>query len=315
MLQIGKYRHLTQCSTENGHFVILAIDHRANLKEKLDAVAPTPLTDGQFTAFKVQVMSQLLDHASAVLIDPVYGLEAGIRSQVITGRHGLLAPLEVTDYDLHPSQRTMKYIENWGVAAIKANGGNGVKLLLTYHPDSPDASQKQDEVARIVADCETYQIPFFLEPIAYSLDPNVPLTSAERRDVVVRSAARFSSSGVDVLKVEFPALPADDETYWESALAELDDACGDVPWALLSAGVNYDTFLRQVGMACTAGASGVIVGRTIWSDAIKLQGSERETFLKTTAKQRMAFLASTCAKYGHDWRQVGVPATSNVRVK
>lgn len=310
MLKIGKYRHLTQCSTSNGHFVILAIDHRANLREKLDAEVPVPLTNEEFTAFKVQVMSQLLDHASAVLVDPVYGLEAGIRSQVITGRHGLLAPLEVTNYSLHPSQRTMEYIENWGVAGIKANGGNGVKLLLTYHPDSPDASQKRDEAARIVAECETHQIPFFLEPIAYSLDPNVPLTSAEKRDVVVRSAAQFSNVGVDVLKVEFPALPADHESHWESALAELNDACGNVPWTLLSAGVGYDTFLRQVEMACKAGASGVIVGRAVWSDVIKLQGSERETFLKTTARERMEALARTCAQHAQNWRHVKKSVTS-----
>lgn len=302
MLKVGKLRHITQCCTPDGHFIILAIDHRANLKEKLDAAAPAPLTDEQFTAFKVQVMEQLLDHASAVLVDPIYGLEAGIRSQVITGQHGLLAPLEVTDYSLHPSQRTMKYIEDWGVAGIKANGGNGVKLLLPYHPDSADASQKHDEVARIVAECEVYQIPFFLEPIAYSLDPDIPLTSAEKRDIVVRSAAQFSRAGADVLKVEFPAMPSDDESYWQSALTELNDACGTVPWALLSAGVNYETFRRQVEMACKAGASGVIVGRAVWSDAIYLQGSERDEFLRVTARERMATLAYICMTHAHDFR-------------
>jgi tagatose-1,6-bisphosphate aldolase len=110
--------------------------------------------------------------------------------------------------------------------------------------------------------------------------------------------------GIDVLKTEFPldVKQEPDETVWHTALAELNAACS-VPWALLSAGVDYATFKRQAELACQAGASGVIVGRAVWSEAVSLQGQAREDFLKTTGRQRMKELADMCAASAVNWRQ------------
>jgi len=303
MTTLGKRRHLAQCSTPAGHFTILAIDHRANLLESLNQHAPKPLTDDEFTAFKQQVMRHLLPEASAVLTDPAHGIGPGIASGVIGGQVGLLAPLEVTDYSLHPSRRLTNFIPNWDVAKIKRVGGSGVKLLLYYHPDADIAPQKRDLVQAIAHDCQTHDIPFFLEPIAYSLDPKKPLSNAERRKVTVKIARAFSALGADVLKLEFPldVKQEADEKVWQEALAEVSAACS-VPWALLSAGVDYATFKRQVEFACKAGASGVIAGRAIWAEAVELQGEAREAFLATTARQRMKELASICASSARSWR-------------
>jgi len=84
-----------------------------------------------------------------------------------------------------------------------------------------------------------------------------------------------------------------------------------VPWALLSAGVDYPTFARQAQLACEAGASGVIVGRAVWSEAVKLHGDERENFLNTIARQRMQELSDICAATATDWRtKVAKPDTA-----
>ena len=40
-----------------------------------------------------------------------------------------------------------------------------------------------------------------------------------------------------------------------------------MPWVLLSGGVDDATFERQVRVACEAGASGVLVGRSVWAEA------------------------------------------------
>src|SRR5688500_8167877 len=105
MTTIGKYHHLSQCSSHEGHFSILAIDHRDNLLNSLNAHAPTPLTPAQFAAFKQQVIRHLLPVVSAILSDPEYGLGPGIADGHLNGHVGLLSPLEVTDYSLHPSHR------------------------------------------------------------------------------------------------------------------------------------------------------------------------------------------------------------------
>ncbi len=89
---------------------------------------------------------------------------------------------------------------------------------------------------------------------------NPKLSGDERRWVVVETARRLVIPGVDALKAEFPldfkANP--DETVWAEACAEL-SAASAAPWVLLSASVDYDTYLRQVTIACNAGASGVAV--------------------------------------------------------
>lgn len=300
MSDFGKYHHLMRCSTVNGVFSILAIDHRANLVAEMEKARGRTVTDSEVIAFKGAVIRQLAGSASGVLTDPEMGFpafaEAGPRGI------GLLAPLEVTDYTLHPSHRTTEFIDGWGVDKIKLAGGDGVKLLLYYHPEAENARAQTDVVDRIVEQCAAHAIPFFLEPISYSLDPSQPLLSHERAQIVIETARHFSARGVDVLKVEFPhdAAQVDDEFTWAEALKALDDAC-KVPWALLSAGVTFDVFLRQTIAACSAGASGVMVGRAVWAEATALEGEKLDVFLQTTALNRMRALASVCELYGMPW--------------
>lgn len=308
MTSLGKYRHLSQTSTADGHFVILAIDHRGNLRASLERHTPAPLSDADFAAFKLEVIEYLGPACSAVLVDPGFGFAPGIARAVLRGQQGILSPIEVTNYDVPPNERAVAFIPGWSVEKIKRAGGAGVKLLLFYHPEASDAAAKREVVAQIVADCARWDIPFFLEPLVVSPDPERALTNAERRDAVVDNARVFSQMGIDVLKTEFPVdvKQAPDETVWHAALAELDAACA-VPWALLSAGVDYPTFERQAELACAAGASGVIVGRAVWAEAATLFGEARTAFLRDEGARRMARLAEMAAQRATDWRAKVAP--------
>jgi tagatose 1,6-diphosphate aldolase len=303
MTTLGKYRHLSQCSTIDGQFVILAIDHRDNLLETLNQYAPEPLDNDQFAEFKQHVMSHLLPYSSAVLTDPEYGFGPGISSGIIDGHIGILSPLELTNYHVHPSQNVTMLMPGWSVGKIKRVGGAGVKMLLYYHPAADDAGEKQDIVRGIVKECIQHDIPLFLEPLAYSLNVDQPLENAELLEVAVESARTFSAMGVDVLKLQFPVdvKQEKNEDVWVYALEKLDRAC-TVPWALLSAGVTYDVFRRQTELACQAGACGVIAGRALWSEAVKLQGRDRDTFLYDVARLRMEELGQICAEKGASWK-------------
>jgi tagatose-1,6-bisphosphate aldolase len=304
MTTLGKLRHLSQTSTPAGHFCVLAIDHRANLWEDLERHSDTPLDDAAFMAFKRQIIRDLAPAASALLTDPAYGFGPGIASGDIGGHIGLLSPLEVTDYSLHPSRRALRFMPNWSVEKIKRVGASGVKLLIYYHPAAPGAAGLRETVAGVVEQCARHDIPLFLEPIPYALDENMPLDNIEMRQVAVETARTFSTMSVDVLKLPFPidVKHERDETVWRAALAELDAACG-VPWALLSGGVDYETFYRQSELACEAGASGVIVGRAVWAEAVKLQGAARADFIGITARERMQNLATLCARSARSWRE------------
>lgn len=294
----GKYRHLMQCSTPNGHFSIVAIDHRANLQAALNKYAALPVSDDEFKAFKRQVIRALSPGASAILSDPIYGLDECFAPPY----RGLLVPLELTNYDVHPSRRDTAFIPDWTVAKAKRIGASGIKLLLYFHPEDAKAEEKKRVVAEIVDECSRVDMPFFLEPIAYSLDPQRSLTNAELLQVVVESARLFSSMGVDVLKLEFPVNVSEEpnEHTWLAAAQEVSRACS-VPWALLSAGVPYEVFRKQAEVACRAGASGIIAGRAVWGEAVELQGVARQQFLDTTARQRVEELGQTCAAHARSW--------------
>ncbi len=301
----GKYRHLAQCSSSAGHFNLLAIDHRGNLLSSLNQAAGRLLSDAEFTQFKRDVMQHLLPASTGVLTDPDYGFAPALdQLNRRGGCKGLLAPLEVTDYSIHANRRATVFIEGWSVAQIKRAGASGVKLLLYYHPDAANATYQRALVAQVVDHCAQHDIPFFLEPITYSLDVEKPLSSAELRQIVIENARTFSPMGIDVLKSEFPldVRQEPDENAWRAALEALNTAC-HVPWTLLSAGVEYATFCRQAELACRAGASGVIVGRAVWAEAVMLSGETRTEFLRTIAQQRMEELAAICARYAASWHQ------------
>jgi tagatose 1,6-diphosphate aldolase len=309
MTTIGKYRHLSRCSSAAGHFVVLALDHRANLLDALNKHAAQPVTDAGFAAFKAQVIMALAGEATAVLTDPAYGIGAGVANGSLA-RAGLLAPIEVTNYDQHPSERDVDFIPHWSVGKIKRMGGDGIKLLLPYHPDAANADDKRAAVRRIVDECGAADIPFYLEPIPYALDRAAKLTSAEFRQLSVAMAREFSGMGVDVLKMQFPLdVTVDtDPATWRAACEELDAACS-VPWTLLSGGVSYAVFEQQAAAACAAGASGVIVGRAVWNEAVTLDGAARADWLVTTGRERMRALAAVCAAQGRAWQaRTGKPS-------
>ena len=294
-------RHLSRCAGAAGVFTVLAIDHRANLAEDMANARDRPVSRQDLLTFKRAAIRGLAGSYSAVLTDPEYGFSA---MEDMPGNpeseFGLLAPLEVTDYSAHPSRRETKFIENWGVEEIVRSGGHGAKLLLFFHPEARRAGAQTELVDRIGAQCRAFGLPFFLEPVVCSLDPDQTLSNKERAQVSVETARHFSQRSVDVLKVPFPLNPDASPDTWKPALRNLDEACA-VPWTLLSGGVPFALFAKQAEAACRAGASGVIAGRAVWGEGVALEGDALHAFMKTTARKRMETLAALCNRYGAPW--------------
>ncbi len=118
--------------------------------------------------------------------------------------------------------------------------------------------------------------------------------SEQKRYGVVETARRLTPLGADILKAEFPLDTTEtDQNIWKDACEEISSA-SCVPWILLSAAVDYETYLRQVIVACNAGANGIAVGRALWQEAVSMSGLERNEFLKQRARQRLARLTSLC---------------------
>lgn len=302
-LSIGKLRSLQQCSTERGALAILALDHRGNLRQAMRPDNPKAVTDADLSAFKQQAIMALAPAASAVLLDPQVGAAQCIVAGVLPGQIGLVVAVEESGYSGDPTARQSRILPSWSVEKAKRIGASAVKLLVYYHPEAATAADIEALIRQVAADCQAQDIPLMVEPLSYSPDPaHKKLSPAERRRIVIETADRLTGLGVDILKAEFPldirAEP--DEREWANACAEL-SAASAVPWVLLSASVDYETYLRQVTIACNEGASGVAVGRAVWKEAVELAGQDRADFLQSEAYDRMVRITDLCNALARPW--------------
>lgn len=297
-ITIGKVRGLQQISSQRGTFTALALDHRQNLRKANPALA----SDEELSHFKLDVTSALASRATAVLLDPEVSAAQAVAARSIPNNVGLVVALESTGYTGDATARQAQIIPGWSVEKAKRMGASAIKLLVYYHPDSPTANEVEDFTAVVAEDCRKRDLVIMLEPLSYSLDENKKLTSEEKRYVVVESARRLTPLNVDMLKAEFPLDVSTslntgvidmDESKWTEACKEI-SAASITPWILLSASVDYETFVKQVVVACNAGASGIAVGRAVWKEAVTMNGDERIKFLRTTARQRISRLTSLC---------------------
>jgi tagatose-1,6-bisphosphate aldolase len=305
-ITIGKYRGLQQISSKRGTFTALALDHRQNLRK----ANSTFVDDIELSRFKLDVTKALAHRATAVLLDPEVSAAQAVAQRAIPSSAGLVVAVESTGYTGDATARHAQIIPGWTVEKAKRMGANAIKLLVYYHPDSPTANEIEDFTVKIAEECKKHDLVLMLEPLSYSLDENNKLSSEEKRYVVIETAKRLTPLDVDILKAEFPLdVNEKDESKWMDACREISRA-SVAPWILLSAAVDYDVFLRQVTVACNAGASGIAVGRAVWKEAVTMDGDARMGFLRTTAKYRLSRLTSLChalAKPYTDFYQADAP--------
>jgi len=306
-LSIGKLRGLQQCTSPRGTFTCLALDHRQNLRRSLNPANPAAVSDADLTGFKLAVTAALADRATAVLLDPEYGAAQAVASGALPGGTGLVVALESTGYGGDPTDRQSRLLPGWSAAKAKRMGASLVKLLVYYHPEAGSAAEIEAFVRQVAEECAGLDLGLMLEPLSYPLEAGRKLPSPEKRDVVVETARRLTVPGVDVLKSEFPLDAAAGDSAWAEACAAI-SAASPVPWILLSAAAGYETYLRQVEVACRAGASGIAVGRAVWQEAVGLSASERPEFLKAVARPRLERLTAVCAEQGKSWSDFYTPA-------
>ena len=291
----GKLRGLQTTSNQQNIFTILAIDHGASLAGTISPKHPETVAYDTMSEIKAELMHYLSVTSSAVLIDPVFGLAPAILSGNLASRTGLL--LAVEDGDYASVEREARLFENWSVRQAKRVGANAIKCFFYYHPDDTAVAAHQEKfVKKLVSECKKYDLPLFAEPLSYNVTPD------SRTAVVIETAKRISALGIDILKIEFPvdSNSQPDESIWQEACEELTAVC-QTPWAILSAGVDFDTFARQVKVACQAGASGYLVGRAVWKEGVSLGKEERRDFWKSVTAPRLEELAAIATQYGKPW--------------
>jgi tagatose 1,6-diphosphate aldolase len=324
-LQKGKFKGINACADQNGVIAAAAMDQRGSLKK---AIAKARGENGQATnedmsTFKAIVTKVLTRHASAILMDPEYGLEAIKQRAPGTG---VLLAYEKTGYDANVKGRLPDLLPEWSVRRLVESGADAIKILLYYNPfdDQGITTIKHAFIERIGAECAALDVPFFLEPLAY--DDNIgdekgfEFAKAKPK-YVARYMEEFSKPryGVDVLKVEVPVNMKFVEgtrafggqaAYTRKQAMDLfreSAAAAAKPFIYLSAGVTDEIFRETLELAAEAGTSfsGVLCGRATWQDAIPIYAKEGaaalEGWLEDRGVQNITMLNEVLAKGAKPW--------------
>jgi tagatose-1,6-bisphosphate aldolase len=307
---IGARRGLAACASERGTFTVLALDHRQNLRRELRPEDPDAVGYDEMVEFKRQVVRALAPVATGTLLDPEIGAAQAIWDGSLPANAGLIVAVEATGYAGPSTARVSRILEGWSVEAAKQMGADAAKLLVYYHPDAPNAADQERLVADVAAACRAADLALFVEPLSFSLVEGEKLVGDARRQVVVETARRLTRIGGDVLKAEFPYdASVTDRARWREACAELDEATV-LPWVLLSGGVEDETFDAQVETACHTGASGVLVGRSVWAEAATMPADQRDAFLSSEGRARLGRLRELVDRAGHPWTDRSTRLTS-----
>jgi tagatose 1,6-diphosphate aldolase len=283
----GKLAGMKAVSNHRGVIAAAAMDQRGSLKKALGANA----TDAQLEEFKVYVTEVLTQHASAILLDPEWGLKAATKR---AKGSGLLLAYEKTGYDKQLPGRLPDLLDQWSVRRLKEAGADCIKILLYYTPYDDDKINglKHAWTERIGDECRANDIPFFLELVGYKegMDEKGAEFAKLKPEVVAKSMEEFSKDryGVDVLKVEIPinmqfvegsrSFKGTKAYSRKEALDHYRAAAGttDKPFIYLSAGVSNDEFIEDLEFAAESGVkfNGVLCGRATWKDGIAVYAQQ-----------------------------------------
>jgi tagatose 1,6-diphosphate aldolase len=304
-LPMGKVRGLQQLTNDKGIMTMCALDHRGSLKRMLGGRGFQPRYQ-DMVDFKLDLCQILAPHASAILLDPIYGAGQAIAAGVIPKSTGLLVSLEKSGYSGEAEARITELLPDWNVKKIKKMGATAAKLLLYYRPDSNVAERQLDTVKKLADDCLTEDIPFVVEPMSYKVgeeESNPQNFARVKPQLVIETARQITALPIDVLKAEFPA-----DLKYEKDKSQLLDLChqlneaSQVPWVILSAGVNFELFYQEVETACQSGASGFLAGRALWQEATQISSrQERLAYLEATVVNRLESLTKIANDYGTPW--------------
>jgi tagatose 1,6-diphosphate aldolase len=290
----GKQKGMKAVSNARGVIAAAAMDQRGSLKSaiaKEKGIDKKDVPAKMLEEFKTIVARVLTPHASAILLDPEYGLPA---AKARAKNAGLLLAYENSGYDNTRPGRLPDLLDIWSVRRLAAAGADCVKILLYYTPfDPPDVNNiKHAWVERIGAECAAVDIPFFLEFVGYEegKDEKTIEFARKKPEIVTRSMEEFSKPqyAVDVLKVEVPVNMAyvagskackGESAYTRDQAKDFFRRAAAVakkPFIYLSAGVSNDVFNESLELAAESGTnfSGVLCGRATWKEGIPVYAKQ-----------------------------------------
>lgn len=279
---------------EEGAMMVIACDQRGGMRTIL---ADTPEEQAKIGTdilgqTKMDIAAYLARHATAVLVDPVCALPAMIDEGMLHRSTALLVGLDDSGFGLTPEgYRISKLVPGITARKVRELGGTGGKIMVYLRSDTPAANEANIALLKqVIDDFAAEDLLLVVEFLTYALPGEDKAAHTAATPALIEGGSQICLDlGSKLLKIPFPGTA--------QACANVTAMCGDVPWAVLSAGVDHATFLGQVETAMANGASGVIAGRSLWKDCISLDRAVTRDRLTNIALPRLREIQAVIGRF------------------
>ncbi|EOG3908644.1 sulfofructosephosphate aldolase [Salmonella enterica] len=254
----------------SGGFAMLAVDQREAMRLMFAAAgAKTPVVDSVLTDFKVNAAKILSPYASAVLLDQQFCYRQAVEQNAVAKSCAMIVAAD----DFIPGNGipvdNVVVDKKINAQAVKQDGAKALKLLVLWRSDE-DAQQRLDMIKEFNELCHSNGLLSIIEPV---VRPPRCGDKFDREQAIIDAAKELGDSGADLYKVEMPLYGKGARSDLLTASQRLNGHI-NMPWVILSSGVDEKLFPRAVRVAMEVGASGFLAGRAVWSSVIGLPDTE-----------------------------------------
>ncbi|MBL5901382.1 sulfofructosephosphate aldolase [Lelliottia amnigena] len=262
---------LKDITRPSGGFSMLAVDQREAMRLMFAAAGvPAPVTDRHLTDFKVNAAKILSPYASAILVDQQFCYHQIVEQNAIAKSCAMIVAADEFIPGNGIPVDSVVIDKGVDAQAVKRDGGKALKLLVLWRSDE-DPAQRLEMVRNFNQLCHANGLLSIIEPV---VRPPRRGDVFDREEAIIEAAKELGDSGADLYKVEMPLYGKGTQQALLNASQTLNEQI-NMPWVILSSGVDEKLFPRAVSVAMQAGASGFLAGRAVWSSVVGLPDTER----------------------------------------
>ncbi len=285
--QLRGYQRI--CDPGSGRILVIAMDQRSSMLGLIQI--PGEATAADLVHAKLDLVAHLGNEAPAVLLDPTTVVPQVVTDGVLARDTALMVGMDATGYEPGADGlRVSRVVDGVDARRVQAVGGDVAKMNVYMRPDKEGLdSHPARLISSVVEDCAREDVLVAIEILTYPFEDESPEDyKAAVPELVVKAAATARECGAQMMKLQYPGSL--------EACVALTETLGDIPWAVLSGGVDHATFIENVRIALKGGASGVIAGRSLWKDCLLGDRGATAERLRQVAVPRLRELQATLAE-------------------
>lgn len=276
-------RGMAAITTAGGGMLIVAADQRNGMKAVMkDAPGgASAITKSELADAKADLVRYLANEAPAILLDPEVALPRLVDDTTLSRSTGLVVGMDASGFEEENGLRRTNFVEGMTPRKVRDLGGDAAKMLFYLRADMGEAEAGViAQIETLTAACTAEGLLLIVEILTYQLEDESDEAYKAIFPELIRGAAEICvAAGAKVLKLQYPGSAA--------ACAAVTEAAAGAPWAVLSAGVDHETFVGQVQTAVENGASGAMAGRSLWKDSLSISSKIRQELLTAKALPRL----------------------------